>query len=132
MREEEAMVLTLLALMLCVTIVIALPWIIRMLERNKMHQTLRYLVDKGQTPPGEVLAGLIERPKPQPGTHRDLRAGIFWLSLGIGSCALIASIALVGAPETNNWILAPGIAAFPTAIGVGYFVLWFMNRAKTG
>jgi hypothetical protein len=113
-----------------VAIVIVLPWILKARERFKAHETLRYLVDKGQAPPPELLASLIEQPKPRPSGERDLRASIVWLSIAIGVSALGASIAWVADPGGNNWIIAPGVGAFPASIGIGYLLLWILNRRE--
>lgn len=113
-----------------VTTVITLPWILRTKERFKTHETLRYLIDKGQVPPAELLAGLIEQPKPRRPGERDLRLSIFWLSIAIGICTLGSAIAWVEDPGGNSWVIAPGIGAFPGSIGIGYLLLWWMNKSK--
>ena len=117
-------------LFILVTTVIVLPWILKARERFKAHETLRYLIDKGQTPPPELLAGLIEQPKPRRPGERDLRASVVWLSIAIGISALGASIAWVSDPGGNNWIIAPGVGAFPASIGIGYLILWILNRRQ--
>jgi hypothetical protein len=129
--NEDVIPLVVLPLMVIgVTTIIILPWLLRTKERFKAHDTLRYLIDKGQSPPAELLAGLIEQPKPRrPGEH-DLRASIFWLSVAIGICTLGSSIAWVSDPGGNGWIIAPGVGAFPASIGLGYLLLWWLNRSK--
>jgi hypothetical protein len=113
-----------------VTAIIVLPWLLRTKERFKAHETLRYLTDKGQTPPVELLAGLIEQPKVRRPGERDLRASVFWLSVAIGICAFGGSLAWVSDPTGNGWIIAPGLGAFPGSIGLGYLLLWWMNRPR--
>ena len=118
-------------LILGVTSIIVMPWILRTRERFKAHETLRYMADKGQVPPAELLAGLVEQPKPRQPGERDLRASIFWLSVAIGISTLGASIAWVSDPEGYGWIIAPGLGAFPGAIGIGYLLLWWLNRSQS-
>lgn len=113
-----------------VTSIVTLPWVLRTKERFKAHDTLRYLIDKGQTPPAELLAGLVEQPKLRRPGERDLRASIFWLSIAIGICAVGSSIAWVSDPGGNGWIIAPGLSAFPASIGFGYLLLWWLNKSK--
>jgi hypothetical protein len=130
MNEDLIPLVVLPLIVLGVTTIITLPWVLKTKERFKAHETLRYLIDKGQTPPAELLAGLIEQPKLRRPGERDLRASIFWLSIAIGICAVGSSIAWVSDPGGNGWIIAPGLSAFPASIGLGYFLLWWLNRAK--
>jgi hypothetical protein len=129
--SESLIPLIVLPLMVIgVTTIIVMPWVLKSRERFKAHETLRYLVDKGQTPPAELLAGLVEQPKARPAGGRDLRASVFWLSVAVGISALGASIAWVSDPDGNGWIIAPGLGAFPAAIGIGYLILYYVNRSQ--
>lgn len=130
MDENWIALIVLPLVVLGVTTIITLPGILKTKERFKAHETLRYLIDKGQPAPTELLAGLIEQPKLRRPGERDLRASIFWLSIAIGICAVGSSIAWVSDPGGNGWIIAPGLSAFPASIGLGYLLLWWMNRAK--
>jgi hypothetical protein len=130
MDEDVIPLIVLPLIVIGVTTIITLPWLLRTKERFKAHETLRYLIDKGQAPPAELLAGLIEQPKLRQPGERDLRASIVWLSIAIGICTMGASIAWVSDPGGNGWIIAPGVGAFPGAIGLGYLLLWWMNRSK--
>jgi hypothetical protein len=128
--DDWAMVIVMPILFASITTIIVLPWILKTRERFKAHETLRYLTDKGLTLPPELLASLIEQPKvPRPG-ERDLRLSIIWLSLAIGVSALGGTLAWVSDPGSNSWIIAPGVGAFPTSIGIGYLILWFLNRPQ--
>jgi hypothetical protein len=113
-----------------VVAIIVLPWILKTRERFKAHETLRYLTDKGLAPPPELLAGLIEQPKVRRLGEQDLRLSIIWLSLAVGISALGGAIALVSDPGTDSWIIAPGLGAFPASLGIGYLILWFLNRSR--
>lgn len=130
--DEDLIPLVVLPLIIIgLTVIIVLPFVLRTRERFKVHETFRYLVDKGQAVPAELLAGLIERPKqPRQAGERDLRASIVWLSIAIGITAFGASIAAVSEPDGNGWIIAPGIGAFPFSIGIGYLILWILNRRQ--
>ncbi len=113
-----------------ITVVIVLPWVLKTRERFKALETFRFLTEKGQTAPAELLAGLVEQPRQRRPGERDLRASIIWLSVAIGISALGSAIAFVSDPHGNSWVIAPGIGAFPASIGIGYLVLWFMNRSQ--
>lgn len=126
--DELVVLIVLVTLIGALTTIIVMPSIIRMRERRRVHETLRYLVDKGQVPPNELLAGLAEPPRPAPKGHLDLRRGIFWLSVAAGIAGIVTSI--VAASGESNWVLAPGLAAFPAAIGLGYVLLWALNRTN--
>lgn len=112
------------------TTILVLPWIIRTRERMKVHETIRFFVDKGQPPPSELLAGLAEPRRAQPVAERDLRAGILWLSVAVGIAGLFTAIVSASAEGDVSWALVPGFAAFPAAIGAGYVALWWSNRNK--
>lgn len=130
LSSEFVILIVLVALIGALTTVIILPWIIKARERMKIHETLRYFMDKGQALSNEVLAALTDPPRPQPAGQRDLRAGILWLSLAVGIAGLVASIISMSDPGDVSWVMAPGLAAFPAAIGLGYVLLWVLNRHK--
>jgi hypothetical protein len=117
-------------LVIAIASIIALPWVLKTRERFKVHETLKYVLDKGHAPPPELLAGLVEQPRTRRPGERDLRASVFWLSIAVGVSALGASIAWVSDPDGSGWIIAPGLGAFPGSIGIGYLILWFVNRAQ--
>ena len=117
-------------LVLGVTAVILMPFILRSRERFKAHETFRYLIDKGQQPPAELLSAIVERPRVTPPRERDLRASVVWLSIAIGISAFGSAIAWVSDPEGRSWVIAPGLGAFPASIGLGYLLLWILNRNK--
>lgn len=133
--DELVVLIVLVTLILALTTVIVMPSIIKARERVRVHETVRYMIDKGQVPPNELLAGLADSPRskpiaPPPAGHQDLRKGIFWLSVAAGIMGLMTSI--VASSDDMNWAVAPGLAAFPCAIGVGYVLLWLLNRTKEG
>ena len=113
-----------------VTTVVGLPWVLKTRERFKALETVRFLTEKGQPAPPELLAGLVDQPRQRRPGERDLRASIIWLSVAIGVSALGSAIAFVSDPQGNSWVIAPGIGAFPASIGIGYLILWFTNRSR--
>lgn len=127
---DLATVIVLVTLILGLTTVIVVPWIIKARARMKIHETLRYFADKGQALPDDVLAALAEPPRPLPAGERDLRAGIIWLSLAVGIAGVVSTVISVNDPEDVSWVMVPGLAAFPAAIGLGYVFLWILNRKK--
>lgn len=130
MSQESVTAIVLVTLISALTAIIVLPWIIKTRERMRLHETLRYFVDKGQAPPSEVLAGLADPQHLPRAGQRDLRAGIFWLSVAVGITGVVSTIVAMSDPGEVSWVMAPGLAAFPGAIGLGYVFLWVLNRNK--
>ncbi|RAK61292.1 hypothetical protein DJ021_16520 [Phenylobacterium hankyongense] len=110
-------------------IVIA-PRYFKSLERQKLQDTLRAAIEKGQPLPPEVVAAMTTDVKPDrtlPSSSRDLRTGIIWLGVGIGMAALGVALSFDEPDATYPLI---GIAAFPAFIGLAFIVISFLNRDR--
>jgi Mg2+/citrate symporter len=117
--------------------VIVTPWILKARERKRIHEALSRTLDKGVIPPPELLKALTH--SSQPATpmrslpQRDLRKGIIWLSVALGSGLLALSVVLGHDPKhldlpIREPLAALGIAALPAAIGLGYVILWLVGK----
>jgi len=83
------------------------------------HETLRVMVERGAEIPMALLSPRKRRPA------SDLRRGVIWLCVGLGT---MAALAILAAHEDNHpW----AIGLVPTLIGIGYLVVWKIE-ARTG
>lgn len=105
----------------CVVAAIAFGLAYRSRKDRQMHETLRLMVEKGADIPRELLA-------PTPRKNIDLRRGILLLAGGIGFMILIA---LIGIWEPNA-LRGLGAGAVPIFIGIGYLLVWRINKKHTG
>ena len=105
------------------------PIYFRSLERQRLQETLRAAIDKGQPLPPEVIEALTSdvklRPKPSP--QRDLRVGIIWVGVAVGIAALGIALSF-DEPDATYPLL--GIAAFPGFIGLAFILISFLARGK--
>lgn len=105
------------------------PVYFKSLERQRLQETLRAAIDKGQPLPPEVIEALTSdvkvRPKPSP--QRDLRVGIIWVGVAVGIAALGIALSF-DEPDATYPLL--GVAAFPGFIGLAFIIISFLARGK--
>ncbi|MBX3482294.1 DUF6249 domain-containing protein [Phenylobacterium sp.] len=106
------------------------PRYFKSIERQKMAETLRVAIEKGQPLPGEVIDAMSSdvRTDPRlPSPQRDLRIGIIWLGVGIGLAAFGGALSF---EEADALLPILGFAAFPTFIGLAFIALGLMNKPR--
>jgi hypothetical protein len=107
------------------------PRYFKSIERQKMAETLRVAIEKGQPLPTEVIEAMstnVRSPVQLPSPQRDLRTGIIWLAIGVGFAALGTVISF---EEPDALFPMLGIAAFPTFIGLAFVALGLINKPKS-
>lgn len=115
---------------LLVAALVLVPAYLRSKERQKLQDTLRAAIEKGQPLPAEIVDAMSTnaqtlRMLPSPG--RDLRIGIIWLGVAIG----LAALGLVlGFEEPDAVFPLVACACFPGFIGLAFIVLGVVNRTK--
>lgn len=107
--------------------IVIVPRYFKSLERQKMAETLKVAIEKGQPLPSEVVDAISSGVKSPPSPQRDLRTGIVWLGVGIGLAAM--GVAL-GFEEPDATFPLIGIACFPAFIGLAFIAMFFLNRGR--
>jgi len=107
--------------------IVILPRYFQSQERQKMAETLRAAIEKGQPLPTEVVEAISSGVKTPPSPQRDLRTGIIWMGVGIGLAAM--GWALNFEEPDATWPMI-GISAFPVFIGLAFIAMYFLNRGR--
>jgi len=106
------------------------PRYFKSIERQKMAETLRIAIEKGQPLPAEVIDAMssnVRSPGLPASPQRDLRTGIIWLGVGVGFAALGLTISF---EEPDALFPMLGLAAFPTFIGLAFILLGVIGKPK--
>jgi hypothetical protein len=110
-----------------VAAIVIVPRYFKSLERQKMAETLKVAIEKGQPLPSEVVDAISSGVKAPPTPQTDLRTGIIWLGVGVGLAAMGWAIGYDDPDATYPLI---GIACFPAFIGIAFIVMSFLNKSR--
>jgi hypothetical protein len=105
--------------------IVIVPRYFRSIERQKMAETLKVAIERGQPLPSEVVDAMSSNVKTPPTPQRDLRTGIIWLGVGVGLGAMGWALSFEDPDATLPLV---GIACFPAFIGLAFIVMSFVNR----
>jgi hypothetical protein len=105
--------------------IVIVPRYFRSIERQKMAETLKVAIERGQPLPSEVVDAMSSNVKTPPTPQRDLRTGIIWLGVGVGLGAMGWALSFEDPDATLPLV---GIACFPAFIGLAFIVMSFLNR----
>ena len=109
---------------------VIVPRYFKSMERQRMAETLKVAIEKGQPLPTEIIDAMssnVRTPGLPPSLQRDLRTGIIWLGIGAGLVAMGAAISF---EEADALYPILGIAAFPIFIGLAFIALASLNKTK--
>jgi hypothetical protein len=118
--------------------VILVPIYLRYQDRQRMHETLRIALEKGQPMPPELITALqsgvaLRRPTTP---ENDLRRALILIAVGLGFCGLgyglwygLMSVNDIAAYVTGGSVA--GFGAIPGLVGVAHLVLWATRREAT-
>jgi len=107
--------------------IVIVPRYFRSLERQKMAETLKVAIERGQPLPAEVVDAMSSNVKTPPTPQRDLRTGIIWLGVGVGLGAMGWALSFEDPDATLPLV---GIACFPVFIGLAFIAMSFLNRNR--
>lgn len=112
-----------------VAAIVILPRYFRSQERQKLADTIRVAIEKGQPLPPEVMHTLTngEPSRPPPPPRSDLRRGVVWLAVAVG-IALFGLALGYAEPDATMPFLA--FAAIPGCIGAAFIVLGLIEKPK--
>ncbi|HEY8571166.1 DUF6249 domain-containing protein [Phenylobacterium sp.] len=113
--------------MVFIAALVIVPRYFKSLERQKVADTLRAAIEKGQPLPPEIVDAIARDTKLPPSPARDLRTGIIWLGVAVGLAAFGIAI---GFEEPDATFPMVAFAAFPGFIGLAFIVLGLINRTK--
>ena len=115
-----------ISLFAMIAAIVVLPQYFRSRDRQKMAETLRAAIERGESLPPDLMASMsLPPPRPAPSPARDLRLGIIWLAVAIG---LAAFGILLGFEEPDATFPMIACAAFPGFIGLAFIVLGLLNK----
>jgi hypothetical protein len=107
------------------------PRYFKSVERQKMAETLRAAIEKGEPLPTEVIEAMssnVRAPGLPPSPQRDLRTGIIWTGVGVGLAALGLALSF---EEPDSLYPLLGIAAFPVFIGLAFILLSVLGKPRS-
>lgn len=108
--------------------IVIVPRYFKSVERQKMADTLRAAIEKGQPLPTEVVDAITSSDvRTMPSPQRDLRIGIIWLGVGVGLGAMGLALSFESPDATMPLI---GVACFPAFIGLAFIAMSFLNRNR--
>ena len=116
--------------MAMIAAIVIVPRYFRSMERQKMAETLRAAIEKGQPMPTEVIDAMssnVRTPAAAPSPSRDLRTGLVWMGVAVGLAAMGLSLSF---EEPDALYPMIGIAAFPGFIGVAFIIMWAIARER--
>lgn len=129
-------ILIVLIIFSAITAVIFGPSYLKSREKRDIQTTVRHAIDKGQELPPELIEAMTRDVASKlPSRTRDIRRGIIWLAVGVGTAAFGL---LTNMNWGNDWgddgaFFANGmlgVAAIPATIGIAFIILSFFNPNK--
>jgi hypothetical protein len=120
-----------LSLFAMIAALVIVPRYFRSQERQKVAETLRVALERGEPLPRELIEALQSETvaKGLPASpQRDIRTGVIWLSIGMAFVALGVAVSF-DEPDALYPLL--GVGAFPTFIGLAFILLGVLGKSKS-
>jgi hypothetical protein len=116
-----------ISLFAMIAVIVVGPRYLKSQERQKMADTLRAAIEKGQPLPPEVVEALATDVKPKPSPQRDLRIGLVWVGVAVGLAAMGIAIGF----DDPDWTYPViGVACFPGFIGLAFIAMALIARDR--
>lgn len=120
-------VLVPISLFAMIAAIVIIPRYFQSQERQRLQDTVRAAVEKGQSLPPEVIDAITSNAKPKASPERDLRTGLIWLGVAVGFGMMGY---FIGMEEPDATYPMLGLAAFPAFIGVAFIVISLLGRGR--
>jgi hypothetical protein len=117
-----------LALFAMIAAIVIVPRYLKSVERQKMADTLRVAIEKGQPLPPEMINMLTADTPPKPSPQRDLRRGLIFVAIALG---LVVMGLVIGQGEPDATYPMIGLAAIPGFIGLALIAVSRIGRDRT-
>jgi hypothetical protein len=98
-------------------LIVGVIMLMNYLKARSLHRTVQTMVEKGQPVPAALLA-----PPAVPRVRSDLRRGIILVMVGLGIAVFFAATDW----GDSSW----SFGAIPFLIGVGYLIVWKLEKKK--
>jgi len=126
---DGAAVLVPLAFFACVAAIFILPAHFKSKERERMQDTLRAAIEKGQPLPPEVIQAVTSGGKFQSTRTQDIRKAVIWLAVA-GGIATIGGVISWYEGYDGEHVVPFAFAAIPLFVGLAYLALGLLNKEK--
>jgi len=118
-----------LAFFACVAAIFILPAHFKSKERERMQDTLRAAIEKGQPLPPEVIQAVTSGGKFISTRTQDIRKAVIWLAVAGGIATIGAVIGWYNGYDDEH-VIPFAFAAIPLFVGLAYLVLGLINKEK--
>jgi hypothetical protein len=126
---DGAAVLVPLAFFACLAAIFILPAHFKSKERERMQDTLRAAIEKGQPLPPEVIQAVTHGGKWLSTRTQDIRRAVIWLAVA-GALATIGAIVGWNEGFDDDHMIPFAFAAIPAFVGLAYLVIGLLNKEK--
>jgi len=127
---EMVGILVPISLFAAIAAVIILPSYFKSKERERLQDTLRVAIEKGQPLPPEVIEAVARGGKFMSTRVQDFRKAAIWLAIA-GALATIGFIVGWWEGFDHDGVIAPfAMAAIPGFVGLVYLVFGLLNRER--
>jgi hypothetical protein len=125
------------AFVMVLGIVIVTTWVrahYNSIDKARLHETVRLMVEKGQPVSSEMLQSLnvasnnAARQQIDGGKSSDMRRGVTLVMVALALVVLGLALYYVSEGYATGPIV--GAAAFPGFIGIGFIIMGLINRPK--
>ena len=125
--KEAVDVLVPLSFFAMIAVIVIVPRYFKSLERQKMADTVRAAIEKGQPLPPEVIAALTPNDRKIRTPAHDLRRGITLVAIALG---LAAMGLILGQAEPHALHALVGAAAIPAFIGLPMIAIYLVEKPR--
>lgn len=126
--KEAVDILIPISFFVMIAAIVIVPRYFRSLERQKMAETVRAAIERGQPLPPEVIAALTADTKRPRAPRNDLRRGVTLVAVALG---LVVMGLVLGQSEPHALHGLVGAAAIPGFIGLAMIVIYLVEKPRS-